>query len=423
MICQKQKPGIGRIEQGKARIQTQQTHARPSRAACVFRVGFPGRGDRHGIKAAFGASQMRAQQGWIGAQMAHRGAVMFDERRLPELLARGSLMLEFTLMRGEQSPLPLIHLHQREGWRNFLSLNLDVDGRIVLAQRRGAAVHAISIDATQERLTGGRMRLIWRWDGPGRESLLTLEALDQRTIRQQAGVAPLPLTRDEAAALLDPAGPARIGPRVDWLALGDHLQPMGPAGCFAPATPIQTPEGVVPAARLRAGDLVETIDAGPQPVLWSGRVSLPAIGHLRPVKLCAPVFSARQDLWVMPQHRVALSGPSVDFIFGEDEVLIEARSLADGCAALQPDCPGVLEWHGLLLGGHHLLMADGCKLESLHIGRLARQPLLAATTAFAGLVREGGLPLHRKPVRKIVSGYEAKTLASARRQGLRPFVA
>lgn len=366
---------------------------------------------------------MRADHGWIAAHIAHRGPVRFDDRRLPELIAQGSLMLEFTLMRGEEAPLPLIQLHRREGWRNFLSLHLDADGRIVLAQRRGDAVHAVSIDATQERLSGGRMRLSWRWNGPRRESLLTLEALDQGTIRQQSGLAPLPLTRAEFLALVTTGSEARIGPRVDWLAVGDHLQPMGPGGCFAPATPIETPNGPVPAARLRAGDLVETVDAGPQEVLWSGRIELPALGHLRPVKLCAPVFTDTRDLWVMPQHRVALSGPSVDFILGEDEVLIEARKLVDGCAALQPDRPMVLGWQGILLEGHHLLIADGCKIESLHIGRLARQPLLAATTAMAGLAREERLPLHRKPMRKIVQGFEARTLASARRQGLRPFVA
>lgn len=366
---------------------------------------------------------MRPQGGWIAAHIAHRGAHRFDDHRLPELVAQGTLMLEFTLMRGEEAPLPLIHLNHCGDWQDFLSLQLDAEGRIVMAQRRGDAVHAVSLDATQERLAGGRMRLSWRWDGPDRESLLTLEALDLGTIRQQAGLAPLPLTRAEIVALVQGSGPATLGPRVDWLAIGDHLQPVGPAACFAPATPIETPEGLRPAAHLQAGDLVLTADAGPQPVLWSGRLTLPALGHLRPVKLCAPVFSKTRDLWVMPQHRVVLEGPAVDFLFGLDEVLIAAGDLVDGCAALQPDRPGLLSWHGILLEGHHLLIADGCKIESLHLGRLARQPFLAATTALAPLAKEGRLPLHRKPVRKIVHGYEAKTLASARRQGLRPFVA
>ncbi|KFE33994.1 Hint domain-containing protein [Thioclava atlantica] len=363
------------------------------------------------------------QHGWVAAHIAHRGSHRFTERRLPDLIARGTLMLEFSLMRGETMPLSLVHLAQGAPRTDFLSLQFDREGRIVLTHRRGEAVHAISIDASRERLAGGLMRLSWRWDGPARESLLTLKSLGPGTIRQQAGTAPLPLTRGEFSAIAQGTGPAKIGPRVDWIALGDHLQPLGPAGCFAPSTPILTPDGPRPAAHLRTGDLVETADAGPQELVWAGRVSLPALGYLRPVKLCAPVFSENRDLWVMPQHRVALSGPSVDYIFGEEEVLIEAGDLVDGVAALQPDRPGVLSWYGLLLDDHHLLIADGCKLESLHIGRLARNPLLGATTALAELARDGRLPLHRKACRKIVRGIEARTLAEARRAGLKPFVA
>ncbi|WP_417806640.1 Hint domain-containing protein [Thioclava sp.] len=367
---------------------------------------------------------MSRASGWIAAFEPHRGHYRFDDRVLPPILAQGTLMLEFTLVRDESGPLPLIHLEDRTaGWREFLSLGLDAQGRISLTQRRGDQVHAISLDARSEIMTGGRMRLSWRWDGPGRESLLTLKALDHGTLRQHSGHAPLPPTRAEAMALVAGDGRAKLGPRVSWLALGDHLHPLGPGACFAPATPIETPRGSRPAAHIRAGDEVLTADAGPQKVVWAGRVTLPALGHLRPVQLRAPVFGKTRDLWLLPQHRIALCGPSVDYILGEEKVLIEAHHLVDACTALQPDRPGLLSWQGILLGGHHLLIADGCEVESLHIGRLARQPLLAATTALAEIARAGELPLHRKPVLKIASGYEAATLAAARRHGRGPVAA
>ena len=367
---------------------------------------------------------MTESKGWIAAHDPTRGSFRFTDRPLPVLLPQGTLMLEFNLVRGETGPLSLVQLeHRTAAWRAFLSLSLDGRGRITLSQRRGDEVRSISLDASAELLTGGRMRMSWRWDGPGREGLLTLKALDHGSLRQHSINAPLPMTHDEAMALVSGDGRARIGPRVIWLAIGDHLHPLGPGACFAPSTPIETPQGPRPAAHLKAGDEVLTADAGVQEVIWSGRVSLPALGQLRPVQLRAPVFAETRDLWLLPQHHIAVGGPSVDFLLGEDKVLIEARHLVDGCTALQPDRPALLSWQGLLLRGHHLLIADGCEIESLQIGGLARRPLLAATTALSALARAGTLPLHSKPAIKIASEYEAATLASARRQRSGPVAA
>lgn len=361
--------------------------------------------------------------GWLRAHLPDTGAIALAHRALPELWPRGSLMLEFTLLRGEEGPLPLLHLPPMGRDGLFLSIGIGAEHQLGLIERRGAAFHALSIDVTEECLAGGRMRLIWSWDSTTGTSLLTLEALDQATLRQRAGTAPLPPCRAEVAALVAGAQGAHPGPRVDWLAFGDHVQPVGPGACFAPATPIATPGGLRPAGSLQPGDLVETVDAGPQPVLWSGRVSLPALGALRPVRLSAPSFADRTDLWLLPQHRVALAGPAVDYLFGEDEVLIAARHLVDGCSAQQPDRPCVLGWQGIMLEGHHLLIADGCRLESLSAGRLARQPALARTTALAALAEAGTLPVHATPVRRELAPHEAQALAMARTNGRGPLAA
>ncbi len=364
-----------------------------------------------------------AQHGWFAAYLPHHGRVEFDQARVPGQLAQGSLLLEVTLTRGETGPLELFDLTAPGAGADRLALTLDREGLIRLEIRRGAAFHALSIDASADCAEGGPMRLSWRWDCIAGESLLTLEALERGTLRQRAAPAPVALARADLETLAEGRAPARIGPRVEWLAVGAHLHPAGPAACFAPSTPLLTPTGWRPAGNLRAGDLVETVDAGAQPVLWSGRIALPALGHLRPVRLCAPSFGASRDLWVLPQHRIALSGPTVDYLFGEDEVLVEARHLVDGCTALQPDRPNVLGWQGVLLDGHHLLIADGCRLESLNAGRLARQPALAATTALADLAALGALPEHRSPVRRVLEGFETRSLAAARSRSRSPVAA
>ena len=107
----------------------------------------------------------------------------------------------------------------------------------------------------------------------------------------------------------------------------------------------------------------------------------------------------------------------------QDEVLIAARHLVDGCAAQQPDRPCVLNWHGLLLADHHLLIADGCRIESLGVGRLARQPVLARSTALSDLAAAGTLPQHCAPVRRTLLPFEVQALGSARDQGRGPIAA
>lgn len=364
--------------------------------------------------------------GWLAAHIPGEGPVALTrtEIALPAGLARGSLMAEFSLARGApETAVPLVQLTRQGEDPRSLSIALDAEGHLQLIQRRGAEFHALSIDASAARQSGGRMRMLWRWDTARGDSLLSLEMPGGGALRQRAGHGPLALTREDVRALISGGAQVRFGPTLDWIALGDHLQPVGPGACFAPATPIETPQGPRPAGSLRAGDLVETVDAGPQEVLWSGRIALPALGGLRPVRLCPPGFGETRDLWLMARHRIALSGPAIDYLFDHEEVLVAAGQLIDGCHALQPAPAGVLHWQGLLLAGHHLLIADGCRIESLYAGRLARQPALAATTALAEMARAGRLPEHGTPVRPVLADWEAEMLALHRAQTRSPVAA
>ncbi|OCX61648.1 hypothetical protein BFP70_15175 [Thioclava sp. SK-1] len=354
---------------------------------------------------------------WFVAHIpgAHFGGsvVPLTATRVPAMLDQGSLMMEISLGRAETTALSLFNLTQG---RDVLDLSFDPTQGLHLRHRQGRAEHNVILPLEQGMMDGGRWLISWRWSRADRSSILTLEALETGTFYQRITRGPLPLSQADVVELATGRGRATISAPVQWLAAGAHLHPHGPGACFAPATPIMTPDGLRPAGRLRPGDLVETIDAGPQPVLWSGRLSLPTFGCFNPVRLCAPYFGADSDLWVLPQHRIALSGPAVDYILGEEEVLLPAHHLVDTCTARQTLRSTVLEWQGILLEDHHLLIADGFPVESLAVQGLTAQPSFARTTALADLSLAGWMPDHQHLARRALAPFEAQTLALARMQ-------
>ncbi len=156
------------------------------------------------------------------------------------------------------------------------------------------------------------------------------------------------------------------------------------APCFAAGTLIETPDGPVAVERLQAGDMVLTLDNGPQPVGWVGarRLSpaeLDAAPHLRPVRIAAGALAPglpRRDLVVSPQHRMMLSSKIARRMFGSAQVLVAARKLLghEGVAVLE-DTPEGVEYFHILFDDHQIVYANGTPTESLHVGPEARKAL------------------------------------------------
>jgi len=86
--------------------------------------------------------------------------------------------------------------------------------------------------------------------------------------------------------------------------------------CFTAGSRISTPAGEVAVEDLRPGDLVETLDHGPQVVRWTGTQRVPAAvlrrdARFRPVRVRRDAFGLgrpRIDIWlsqrVRPSHRM-----------------------------------------------------------------------------------------------------------------------
>jgi len=174
--------------------------------------------------------------------------------------------------------------------------------------------------------------------------------------------------------------------------------------CLTANCMVETQTGLRPAAALRAGDRVRTLDAGFLPLRRVFRHAVTASEMrealaLRPIHIPKGAFGAglpRRDMAVSRQHAFLATDPETGA-----ERLIRAAHLADlpGWPGASPAAAlrGQTYVH-LLFEDHHLIKADGVWTESMYSGpRCLEDPLLAR------MVQGGALPEMTRRVRPLLS--------------------
>ena len=145
--------------------------------------------------------------------------------------------------------------------------------------------------------------------------------------------------------------------------------------CFTPGTMIATDLGEVPIERLAVGDLVATRDHGLQPVRWIGARTI-AGAELRADPQLQPILIRQgalgfglplADMKVSRQHRMLVTGPRAELLFGTDEVLVRAAHLTCLPGVTAMAVPEVTYLH-VLFDRHEVIMADGAWSESFQPG-------------------------------------------------------
>lgn len=148
------------------------------------------------------------------------------------------------------------------------------------------------------------------------------------------------------------------------------LSPWVAAFGIAPTTHIATPDGPRLANLLRVGDLVTTRDDGPQPLTdVRETVSAPSERNHYPVRITQGALGfglPHADLDIGPQHRVLFQHIRVPLFFGEDAVLVRAKSLAvshDGVTVCRTITPA--SYVQLTLAKQAVIYAEGLPVESV----------------------------------------------------------
>ncbi|MBU2992913.1 Hint domain-containing protein [Octadecabacter sp. 1_MG-2023] len=156
--------------------------------------------------------------------------------------------------------------------------------------------------------------------------------------------------------------------------------------CFVKGTHIATPGGITRVEHLKAGDLVLTLDHGPQPLRWIGQRKISGRYAMAPVVFEPEALGNALPLCVSPQHRILTQSWKAELMFGHDEVLLPARAFVGQPGVTQTPVDRVTYVH-LLFDRHEIVLAEDVACESLLLGEMSMNVLRAPSddaTAEAG---------------------------------------
>lgn len=150
--------------------------------------------------------------------------------------------------------------------------------------------------------------------------------------------------------------------------------------CFATGTLILTPKGERPVETLQSGDLVVTIDHGPQPIVWasaSKRFWPGCSEKEKPVLLKESSLgrsAPTRDLVVSPQHKILLT-PGMFGSESKGEALAPAKGLISLPGVRPMQGKRLVIYHHLLFKKHEIILSNGIPSESFYPGPTAMKML------------------------------------------------
>lgn len=327
------------------------------------------------------------------------------------LLTRGTLMFE-TRLTADGRPQVLFGYKTTFPTLRSLTFQAIPGGGLAMVQVQGNAISHAAIDHKEAGRTDV-VRISYSWDSARNWGRLTLEKPEETAIISAYVADPQPLSLNDIRDLMLGRQDHTFAPDMIFAALSDRIEPIGPMPTLLPDTPIATPWGYKATSELKRGDTVHTRDAGVVPVLHRLRRVVPARGSFRPIRLRAPYFGLQQDIIVSPDQRLVIDGPEVEYLFGQEAVLVPARHLVNGFAAIWERSGPTIAYDQLLLPQHETLLAAGTAVESLYIGRIRRDAKQLQSTLLHPFDRQQ-LPEHSRPVHQVLRWYDAIHLARRR---------
>ncbi len=270
-------------------------------------------------------------------------------------------------------PLPrgkvLINLQTNQGVQRSFALFSGPDGALALLHREGANLLRASLPPPLAS-TVEAGRLTYHFDSiTGRWKLRLASLNGDASLAQSQGTGALAFAGRDAE---DICKKANFDPTVLWFGFSRSQDMPRPAPWIGLRTVVETSLGPVAAGNLKAGDVIMTVDRGPQTLRAVHHIDLPARGSFAPILLRAPFYDRRGDVLVSADQRIAISGSAVEYLFGTEAVLVAARDVVDGRTALAEDRRAVVSGVSLDLGNAALIGGEEDGLLALSVGDYAQ---------------------------------------------------
>lgn len=184
--------------------------------------------------------------------------------------------------------------------------------------------------------------------------------------------------------------------------------------CFAHGTRIETPYGPRAIETLKPGDLILTLDHGPQPLRWVGAREVPALGQFAPIEIGKGALGNSETLIVSPQHRMLLTDWRAQMLFDAPEVFAAAKHLVNG-ETIRTRTGGMVTYYHLMFDQHEVIFAEDVPTESFHasdysltgVADAAREELFALFPELRALPAS-----HGDTARRCLKAHESGLLAA-----------
>lgn len=326
-------------------------------------------------------------------------------------LTRGTIMFE-TRLSADGRPQVLFGYKTTFPSLRSLTFQAIPGGGIAMVQVQGDEISHAAIQNPEAGRTDV-VRITYSWDSTLNWGRMTLEKPEETTVTSVYIDNPRALSLEDIRDLMLGRSDQTFASDMIFAALSDQIEPIGPMPTLLPSTPLATPWGYKDASALHRGDTVITRDDGVVPVLQQVRRTVPARGSFRPIRLRAPYFGLQQDIIVAPDQRLIIDGPEVEYLFSQEAVLVPARHLVNGFAALTEPCGPMITYTQLLLPRHETLLAAGTSAESLYIGRIRRNSQHLQSSLMHAQDRSL-LPEHPRPAHYVLRWFDAIHLARRR---------